>query len=60
VLVTSDRLSATEAARRLGVTPEDVYGLIFAGELEGRPGDDGVVRVDRRSVDAYLEREAHV
>jgi hypothetical protein len=60
VLVASDRLDTTDAARRLAVTPEDVYKLIFGGELDGRPDDDGVVRVDRRSLEAYLEREAHV
>ena len=53
-------LSTTEVARRLGMTPEDVYRLVFAGELEGRPDEDGVVRISNRAVEEYLEREAHV
>lgn len=58
--MTQELLSTTEVARRLGVTPEDVYRLVFAGELEGRPDEDGVVRISNRAVEEYLEREAHV
>lgn len=38
-------LTTVEAAERLGVTPEEIYRRIFAGELEGGPDADGVVRV---------------
>jgi excisionase family DNA binding protein len=58
--MTNELLSTTEAALRLGVTPEDVYRLVFAGQLEGRPDEDGVVRISTQAVEEYLEREAHV
>jgi excisionase family DNA binding protein len=53
-------LTTTEAARRLAIEPEDVYRLIFAGELEGDPDSEGVVRISEGAVAAYLERQAHV
>ena len=55
-----ERLTTTEAARRLGVEPEDVYRLVFSGELEGRPDADGVVRISEGAVEEYLDRQAHV
>lgn len=55
-----DRVTTPEAARRLGTRPEDVYRLVFAGELDGRPDADGVVRISERVIVAYLERQAHV
>ena len=45
-----------EAAKRLGVRGRDVYALLFAGELDGGPGRDGMVYFDEKSIDAYLER----
>jgi len=54
--VTSARLRSPEVARRLGIDGADVYRLIFAGELEGRPGSDGLVYIGAASVEAYLER----
>ena len=45
-----------EAAERLGVRGRDVYNLLFAGELDGGPGRDGMVYFDEDSIDAYLER----
>ena len=59
-MTNGERLTTTEAARRLGVEPEDVYHLVFSGELDGRPDDDGVVRISERVVAAYLARQAHV
>lgn len=58
--MTNELLSTTEAAHRLGVTPEDVYRLLFAGELEGRPDEEGVVRISIQAVEDYLQRNAHV
>ena len=55
-----DRVTTPEAARRLGIRPEDVYRLVFAGELEGRPDEDGVVRISERVIADYLDRQAHV
>ncbi|MDP9419395.1 MAG: helix-turn-helix domain-containing protein [Actinomycetota bacterium] len=46
----------TEAARRLGIDGADVHRMLFAGELEGGPGRDGMVYFDEASIDAYLER----
>jgi hypothetical protein len=45
-----------EAARRLGIDGADVYRMLFAGELEGGPGKDGMVYFDEASIDAYVER----
>ena len=47
---------ATEAARRLGIDGADAYRMLFAGELDGGPGRDGVVYFDEASIEAYLER----
>ena len=49
-------LRSTEVARRLGLDGADVYRLLFAGDLEGGPGSDGLVYFSEASVDAYLER----
>jgi hypothetical protein len=40
-------------AKLLGVTVDDVYRLIFNGELDGQPDDEGIVYMNRSSVDAY-------
>lgn len=45
-----------EAAKRLGLRGRDVYALLFAGELDGGPGRDGMVYFDAGSLEAYLER----
>lgn len=53
-------MTAPEAARRLGIAGAEVYRLVFRGELDGGPADDGAVRISVRSVDRYLrlaERE---
>ena len=47
---------STEAARRLGIDGAEVYRMLFAGELAGGPGRDGMVYFDEASIDAYLER----
>jgi hypothetical protein len=47
---------STEAARRLGIDGADVYRMLFAGELAGGPGRDGLVYFDEASIDAYVER----
>jgi len=52
-----ERLTTTEAARRLGLRPQDIYRLVFAGELEGHPDDDGVIRVDEHVIAGYRHRQ---
>ena len=52
-----ERLTTTEAARRLGLRPQDIYRLVFAGELEGHPDDDGVVRIDEHAIAGYRHRQ---
>jgi hypothetical protein len=59
-MTSDDRVTTPEAARGLGIQPEDVYRLVFAGELEGRPGEDGVVRISERMLADYLERHTRV
>lgn len=49
------RLRTPEVARRLGIPGADVYQLIFAGELDGRPDREGIVHVTEASVVAYLQ-----
>ena len=56
VKLASAGVRSTEAARRLGIDGADVYRMLFAGELEGGPGKDGIVYFDEASIDAYLER----
>ena len=50
---TDARLRSPEVARRLGIDGPDVYRLIFAGELDGRPDADGIVYVSEASVEAH-------
>lgn len=50
---TDVKLTVPEVALRLGVDGGDVYRLIFRGVLSARPGPDGAVYVDARSVDEY-------
>lgn len=47
-------LGSIEVAARLGISGEEVYLLIFAGELDGRPDSEGIVRVTETSVERYL------
>ena len=54
--VASTGLRSPEVARRLGIDGADVYRLLFAGELEGGPGADGLVYLSEASVEAYLEQ----
>jgi hypothetical protein len=56
----NNRVTTPEAARRLGIRPSDVYRLVFAGELDGRPDADGVVRISERVIAEYLARQARV
>ena len=56
VELASAGLRSPEVARRLGIDGADVYRLLFAGELDGGPGSDGLVYISAVSVDAYLKR----
>lgn len=56
VKVAGTGLRSPEVARRLGIDGADVYRLLFAGELEGGPGADGLVYMSEASVQAYLGR----
>ena len=58
--VTDARLRSPEVARRLGIGGDDVYRLIFDGQLDGRPDRDGIVYVSEASVAAYLAANAEV
>lgn len=48
-----------EAAKRLGIDGADAYRMLFAGELDGGPGRDGLVYFDEASIDRYLERHGY-
>lgn len=54
--LTEGGLRSPEAAKRLGIRGRDVYQLLFAGELDGGPGRDGMVNFDEASIDSYLKR----
>jgi hypothetical protein len=56
VKLATSGIRSPEAARRLGIDGVDVYRMLFAGQLDGGPGKDGVVYFDEASIDAYLER----
>jgi hypothetical protein len=56
VKLATSGVRSPEAARRLGIDGTDAYRMLFAGELDGGPGKDGVVYFDEASIDAYLER----
>ena len=43
--------------RLLGIEPEDVYDLVFAGELDGKPDGTGQVKIAASEVERY--RLAH-
>ena len=51
-----ERLTVPEVARRLGLPGPDVYQLIFAGELEGGPDEDGAVHVTSEALAAYQRK----
>jgi hypothetical protein len=50
-------LTTPQAGRLLGIEPEDVYDLIFSGELDGRPDQTGQVKIAASEVERY--RLAH-
>jgi hypothetical protein len=57
--VTSERLTVPETARRLGIAGEEVYRMIFSGEIDGSPDpDDGGVYVQVPTIEAYEKEHA--
>ena len=46
-----------EAGARLGLTGQEVYHLIFVGELEGGPGRDGRVHVTEAALASYRQQQ---
>jgi excisionase family DNA binding protein len=54
----SEELTTIEVARRLDVTAEEVYRLIFAGHLPAAPDAEGIVRISDQAVDAYLAQSS--
>lgn len=57
--VTPERLTVPETARRLGIAGEDVYRMIFSGELGGSPDpDDGGVYVQVPTIEACEKEHA--
>jgi hypothetical protein len=53
---TDAQVTVPEAARRLGLPGDDVYRLIFRGELVGGPSEDGAVYVSVASLHDYLAK----
>ena len=51
--VGQERVSVPEAAKQLGLEGARVYELVFAGDLDGQPADDGRVMVSVASIRAY-------
>lgn len=52
-------IRSPEAAERLGIRGRDVYMMLFAGELDGGPGRDGLVYFDEASIERYLEHHGY-
>ena len=50
---TDAQITVPEAARRLGLPGEQVYRMIFHGDLIGGPHEDGAVYVSVVSVEEY-------
>ena len=51
-VVAYEGLTSVEAARRLGITPEEeVYRLLFAGEIDGGPDARGHVRFPEAEIE---------
>ena len=55
--MSEEMLRTPDAGRRLGISGREVYDLIFAGELDGKPDDDGMVVIAASEVERY--RLAH-
>jgi hypothetical protein len=55
--MTEELVTTPEAGRRLGITGREVYDLIFAGELDGKPDDTGQVKIAASEIERY--RLAH-
>ena len=50
--VTTDRLTVREAAHELGIDGADLFRMIFAGDVEGRPSHrDAEVYITRSEVE---------
>lgn len=47
-------LTSLEAAKRLGVTPQQVYEMLFAGEIEGGPDVHGQVRFPEAEIERLV------
>ena len=54
--VSSERLTVPEVARRLGLPGPEVYELIFAGELDGKPDAGGAVYVTEAALVNYEQK----
>jgi excisionase family DNA binding protein len=54
-----DLIRTYEASDRLGIPIDEVYQLIFAGEIPGWPNEDGLVVLPARAVDEYRAATAH-
>jgi len=51
-------LTITEAADELGLDGSEVYGLVFAGQLEFTQAENGRILVRRRALDDHRARVA--
>lgn len=47
-------LSTVEAGRRLGISTEEVYRRLFAGEIDGGPDRKGIVRIPEAEVERLV------
>jgi len=53
----SNELTATQSCRRLGITLDALYRLLYAGKLEGRKVE-GVWRISEDAVDERIRRKS--
>jgi hypothetical protein len=58
IVVTDDRVTVPEAARRFSMDGVHLYELILNGDVEGRPDRDGQVLVSVSSIEMFLKRHA--
>ena len=55
---TDAQITVPEAARRLGIPGEQVYRMIFHGDLIGGPDESGAVYVSALSVEEHMARHS--
>ena len=57
--VEPEPLSLHQAAHELGVTPEEMFDLMFGRQIATVVDDSGLLAVTRQAIDDYRRQSAH-